>query len=85
MTPSSNAHWEFEATKGQHGTEGQFQSFHPLSVGSNPTLQKNMSNGEGGGGMPEKSSLPLDLQYKTALYLNLGIDRAQKIFNTLPR
>ena len=43
-----------------------------------------MSNREGGGGMPEKSTLLLDLIYKTALYLNLGIDRAQNIFNTLP-
>ena len=84
MTPSSNAHWEFEATKGQHGTECQFQSFHPSVSWFESHSAENMSNGEGGGGMPEKSSLPLDLQYKTALYLNLGIDLAQKIFNTLP-
>ena len=85
MTPSSNAHWEFEATKGQRGTEGQFLlSFHPSVSWFESHSAKNMSNGEGGGGMPEKSTLLLDLIYKTALYLNLGIDRAQNIFNTLP-
>ena len=67
-----------------HGTVGQLLSFHPLVSWFESHSAKKMSNGEGGGAMPEKSTLLSDLIYKTALYSNLGIDLAQNIFNTLP-